>query len=210
MAERAEVLGEMQDHKIHVIGRNLTPTGPMQERVLDKISKVQELTPQVIGVTVYLEKQKVAHRVEILYKFSHFEVFVHATGDQMYETIDLACERLMRKVTKWKEQIQSHHHKKLSEMEVPMKVLDRQRDLVNDWNDEIEEQHLEKVEKMLEPPQIVKRETKKVPMLTMAEAAMRMELCDQPFMVYRCEEDQKIKVMHVLLDGSLGVLELEA
>jgi putative sigma-54 modulation protein len=46
-------------------------------------------------------------------------------------------------------------------------------------------------------------------MLTMEEATMRIDLSGDNFLVYRGEEDQKIKVMYVRRDKTLGVIEVQ-
>lgn len=195
--------------KIQIIGRNVTLSGPMREHIHDKIRKIEELTPPVIGVVVILELIRELSKVEILYKFSHFEVTAHAAMDDMYMAIDQACNRLRRKVIKWKTLIQEHHAKKLAEMEFDIKILEVPTETTDDFNDMIEDENFHEIEEMLTPPPILKVKKKIAHTLTTQEAAMRMDLSNDYFMVYRSEEDGRLKVIYKRREKGLGVLEIE-
>ena len=197
------------DDRVKIVGRNLPVTQAMREHILDKIHKIEHITPQVVEVTVYLEVQKTEHRVEVNYKFSHFRVVTHAVLTDMYPAIDLACARVRRKLRKWKTRIQSHHGKKLSEAMMEMHVLDRQKENLLEINDQIEDATQSEVEHDLEPPKIVEKREYSVPMLTVDEAAMRLELSDVSFLVFKSEEDQKLKVMYVGENHTFSLLEIE-
>jgi putative sigma-54 modulation protein len=171
--------------------------------------RIEQITPQVIDVMVYLEVEKNVHRVEILYKFSHFKVVTSGAADDMYQAIHLAIMRLRRKLSKWKTRIQNHHAKKFSQVELSVNVLDQAKEDLNEINDEIEEENLVHVEHELEPAKIVKTKKRPLKTLTTDEAVMKRELTDDHFMVYRSEEDQKIKVIYVRRDKTLGVIEVE-
>lgn len=198
-----------EQYKISIVGRNLQITAPMHEHIINKIEKIEAITPQVIDVFVNMEIQRNQHRAEILYKFSHFHITTHGVMEDMYQAFDLACARLRRKLLKWKTRIQNHHGKKLSEIDMDIHVLDRTTETLNEINDQIEEANLREVEHDLEPPKIVQKDQRKIPMLTTDEAAMRIELTEEPFLVYRGEEDQKLKVMYVRKDQALGILEMQ-
>ncbi len=209
MSAEMNHLGTQNKEKVTIIGRNIQVTAPMREHILLKIRKIEELTPNVIDVAVFLEIQKTECRVEILYKFSHFFVMSHAVLDDMYQAIDLAASRLRGKLLKWKTKIQHHTGKKPSEVEMNIHVLDRQKEELFEVNDEIEEEAFHEIEEILHPPVVVKNKKKTIPVLTMEEASMRMDLTDDYFMVYRSEEDMKLKVMYIRRDKTLGVLEIE-
>lgn len=197
------------EDKVHIVGRNLQVTEAMRDHILLRIRKLSHLTPQVLEVQVYLEIQKTQYWVEFNYKFSHFRVVTHAILTDMYAAIDLATGRLRRKLEKWKTRIQAHHGKKLSEALMDMHVLDRETEELLEINDQIEEETLQEVEEELKPPSIVEKEKYSVPMLTLDEAAMRLELSDDRFLVFKCEEDQTTKVLYVRKDRKFGLLEFK-
>ncbi|OGN62218.1 MAG: ribosomal subunit interface protein [Chlamydiae bacterium RIFCSPHIGHO2_12_FULL_49_11] len=194
---------------ISVYGKHLEITPAIEDYVKKKIEKLKEHTPPMIDTHVILEVQKGEHRAEILYKFSHFNVLAHSSSLDLYQSIDLALARLRRKLEKWKTKIQNHHHRGLEEIELSVNVLDRNTQELAEINDTIEETHFQEVEKELAPPQIMSKDSVRVPLLTLDEAAMKIELQGNSFLIYRSEEDQKLKVMYVRPDHYLGVLEIE-
>jgi len=218
MAQTVSSLDLESNDKIVVFGKNLEVTLPLREHIIAKLKKIEEMTPRVIGVHVYLDIQREEHRVEIEYKFSRFKVVVtHAMVrrtqskmDDMYYAIDIACDKLKRKVRRWKTRIQEHHGKKPFEIEEKViQVLDRKTQDIDYINDQIEEINFKKIEEEFRPPQVVKQKKREIPMLTMEEATMRIDLSGDNFLVYRGEEDQKIKVMYVRRDKTLGVIEVQ-
>ena len=218
MAQSIKHLESENSDKIIIYGKNLEITAPLREHILTRIKKIEAETPPVIGVHIYLNIEREEHHVEIEYKFSHFRIVVtHAmvkkSGsklDDMYHAIDIACDKLKRKIRRWKTRIQDHHHKKPAEIEEKaIHVLSSKTQDVDTINDQIEDALLQRLEEEFRPPEVVKKKKRQIPMLTMDEATMRIDLSGDYFLVYRGEEDQKMKVMYVRRDKTLGVLEVE-
>ena len=218
MAQSLNSLEVENNEKIIIFGKNLEITAPIREHIVSRIRKIEEMTPPVIGVHVYLDIQREEHRVEVEYRFSHFKIVVtHAmirkAGsklDDMYHAIDIACDKLKRKVRRWKTRIKDHHCKKPSEIEErAIQVLDRKTQDIDSINDQIEEVAIKRLEEEFSPSKVVKHKKKQIPMLTMEEATMRIDLTSDHFLVYRSEEEQKIKVMYVRRDHTLGILDVE-
>jgi putative sigma-54 modulation protein len=59
------------------------------------------------------------------------------------------------------------------------------------------------------PPQIIGTETKPLKMLTLDEAIMKVDLSGDNFLIFRCEEDQKLKVLYRRTDGHYGLIQPE-
>lgn len=210
MAQQANPEESLGDRlKVSVTGRNLQVTDALRQHILEKIARVEEVTPQVIDVQVFLEVQREVHKVEIIYKFSHFKVFAQATDTDMYQSLHHAIARLRRKLHKWKTRIQNHHAKKPSHVELDIQVLDHAKEEIEEINDEIEEENFSRIEDEFKLPKIVKKKKRTLKRLTTDEAIMKMELTDDNFMVYRAEEDQKLKVIYTRRNRTLGILEIE-
>ncbi len=218
MAQSVSSLGVENSDKIIIFGKNLEVTAPIREHIVIRLRKIEEMTPPVIGVHVYLDIQREEHRVEIEYRFSHFKIVVNhamirkagSKLDDMYHAIDLACDKLKRKIRRWKTRIQDHHFKKPSELEEKaIQVLDSKTQDIDYINDQIEEITFKRIEEEFKPPQVVKRKKREIPMLTMEEATMRIDLTGDHFLVYRSEEDQKLKVMYERRNQTLGILDVE-
>jgi putative sigma-54 modulation protein len=211
MAQKASSFEENLENpfKVTILGKNLPVTEALKQHIIDKIERIEEITPQVIEVLVHLEVQRSVHRVEIIYKFSHFKVVTKAESDDMYHSFHMAIRHLRQKLRKWKTRIQNHHAESLSQVELAVNVLDSAREAVNEINDEIIEENIAVLDKEFKLPNVAKKKKRMLKTLTMEEAIMKIELSDDHFMVYRAEEDQKIKVIYVRRDQSLGIIEVE-
>lgn len=209
MSQSAKYKEFSKEEKIIVYGKNIQVTKAIKDHIIDKLVKLEEWVPHILEMKVYLEKQRAENRVEILCLFSHFEAIVHTSKEDMYEAIDIAVHKMKRKLRKWKDKIQDHQAKKPSEIEVDVQILDQSVEDLEEINEQIEDENYKRIIEEFSPPKIVKTHKKSLPILTMDEAAMRMDLSRNAFLVYKNEEDQKIKVMYTKKDHTLGVLEIE-
>jgi putative sigma-54 modulation protein len=218
MAQTIKSLDLQNNDHIIIFGKNLEVTAAMRDHIISRLRKIEEMTPPVIGIHVYLKIEREEHHIEIEYKFSHFRISVTHTMvkksqtkmDDMYYAIDLACDKLKRKIRRWKTRIQEHHGKKPSEIEErSIQILDKKTEDVDFINDQIEEISVKRLEAEFAPPLVTKEKRRLIPMLTLDEATMRIDLSGDHFLIYRSQEDQKLKVMYVRRDTSLGVLEVE-
>lgn len=211
MAEEnsAEVEKSIADF-VEVKGKNLDVTDTLHDYVCTRLSKIEKIAPHGISAVVYLETRRGSvNVVEILYHFSHFHVMVSGRADDMYEAIDVSVAKLQHKLRKWKSRIQDHHKKVPVAEEKELSILDRKKEDLDEINDMIDEENLRKIDEEMRPPQVVKREKQKIPTLTMDEACMKVELEGRSFLIYRSEEDQKIKVLYPQGDRTLGIIEVE-
>ncbi len=198
-----------QDYQVSITGRNVEVTQAIKDHLAVKLSKIEKIVSQLIDIHVKFELQKLDHTVLITMKFSHFLVTAHATTSDLYASIDLAVERLMIKLRKWKSKIQDHHHKKLDAVEMPVTVFEKKTEELEEINDSIEEENLKQMEQLLSEPKIVKSKLRMLKVLTLHEALLKMDLSDDNFLVFRSEEDQKLKVLYRRRDKSYGLLQPE-
>ena len=126
----------------------------------------------------------------------------------MYASVDQAIARLESKLRRYIKRLHEHHAKGLSEVDVNVNVIERITPL-EDINDQIEEENLRQQEEDLRPHEVVSNEVRCLKLLNQEEAIMKMELSEEPFLVYRDEEDRKLKVIYRRDDGNYGVIEAE-
>ncbi len=196
---------------VTIIGKNIEITNPIKQYITEKLAKVEKVLPHIIEVIVRLEVQKLNHQVDIVMKFSHFKVKVHAMTPDMYATIDKTFEKLKAKLMKWKGRIQDHHAKGIKVIDLQVNVLEKgEEDELQAINDEIEEQNYQEMEKQLNPPKVVKRKTRHVKTLTLDEAVMKMELSGDNFLIFRCEEDLEFKILYRRKDSSFGEITISS
>lgn len=192
------------EYKIAILGRNIEVTNTIRDYIEEKVHKLEKVTHHILEVDVRLDIQKLNHLVDIVMKFSHFKIKVHAVTENMYSAIDKAFERMHAKLRKWKERIQDHHAKGVSATEMEINVLERGSD-----DDDIIEENNIALAKQYDLPKVMKTKTRPLKMLRLDEAVMKMELSDDHFLVYRSEEEQMLKVIYRRRDGSYGIISPE-
>jgi putative sigma-54 modulation protein len=141
--------------------------------------------------------------------FIHFHIKVHASTDNMYSAIDKCTDRLMRLIRKYKSKLQSHRFKDLTTVDIHVNVIEPLRDDLKAINDEIEAETARQRENAMTLHPIVARETMKLKTLTQDEAVIKMELTGEPFLIYRAEEDQKLKVIYRRKDDNYGLVQIQ-
>ena len=207
---KAEIKEKFVDleYPIHVIGRHISVTEPMKAYAIDKMSKsVDRYGVRAIEVTVTMDVQKLSHVVDFILLVNNTKIKVSGRSENMYASIDQAIDRLNAKLRRYTKRLKEHHAKGVSEVDMNVNVI--KLIPVDDINDLIEEESLKNIEEQLKPHPIVSREKKPLKTLNQNEAIMKMELSEDQFMIFRSEEDQKLKVIYRRNDGNYGIIELE-
>ncbi|MES2122630.1 MAG: ribosome-associated translation inhibitor RaiA [Chlamydiota bacterium] len=200
---------DAQGYRIDIIGRNLEITEPIRSYVWDKLSKIERFHNHIMYVHMTLEIAKLEHICIIVAKFDHFKVKVQASSSDMYATVDRAIDRLQTQLARYKSRIQDHHKKGLSVVDMQINVVERPFGEVEDINAEIEAANVRKQIEAYNAAKIIGKETKVLKTLTLDEAVMKMDLSGDQFLIFRSEEDQKLKVLYVRTDGNYGLIQPE-
>jgi putative sigma-54 modulation protein len=194
-------------YTVEISGKNLEVTKPLRDYILDKLHKIEPFTTHMIDAHVRLDVEKLDHRCDVILKFSHFKIVVHAITDEMYATIDKAFDKLKHKIRKWKGRIQDHHAKGIKAIEMEVEVLEHADDADKLIEDEIIDENNETLTGIpYTPPSVVKTKKRPLKMLTLDEAIMKMELSSDNFMLYKGEEDQALKIIYRRRRGGYGVI----
>lgn len=198
-----------EGYRIDVVGRHVQVTEPMKAYAWDKLSKIERFHNHIMYVHVTLDIQKLDHICTIMLKIDHIKIKSHAVTTDMYVSIDKAIDRLQNLLRRYKSRIQDHHKKALSIVDMQVNVLERPLDEIGEINAEIEAESYREQERSLEPPKLIGMETLPLKTLTVDEALMKMELSSDNFLVYRSEEDRKLRVMYRRADGNYGLIQPE-
>ncbi len=196
------------EYPVHVIGRHVSVTEPMKAYAIDKLSKsVDRYGVRAIEVTVTMDVQKLSHMVDFILLVNNTKIKVSGRSESMYASIDQAIDRLNAKLRRYTKRLREHHAKGVSEIDMNVNVI--KLIPIDDINDSIEEESLKNVEEQLKPHPIVSREKKPLKTLNQNEAIMKMELSEDQFMIFRSEEDNKLKVIYRRSDDNYGIIEPE-
>jgi putative sigma-54 modulation protein len=199
-----------EGYSVEITCKNLQITKSIETYVLEKISKIQRFTKDILDIVVTLQVQKLAHTATIVIKFLHYRIQVHATTVDLYAAVDGAFNKLYTLIKKYKGKLQDHRNKDLTTIDMNVHVLSKVKiNELDDINDEIEKENLKEEIQKYKFPEVVEKDVLSVKMLTQEEAIMKLELAGDPFLIYKSEEDQKLKVMYRRKDEKLGIVEVE-
>jgi putative sigma-54 modulation protein len=196
-------------YRVDIIGRNVLVTEPIRMYVWDKLSKIERFHNHIMHLHMTLEIQKLEHICAIVLKIDHIQVKCQADSTDMYASIDRAIDRLHSLLSRYKSRIQDHHRKKMSAIDMQVNVLQRPYSEVEEINAAIEEVNTKVKIDAYGAPKIIGTETKPLKTLTIEEAVMKMDLSGDAFLIFRAEEDMKLKVLYRRMDGNYGLIQPE-
>lgn len=210
MTTRKQKIAEFdQGYNITVTGRHVQVTDGMKQHAIDKLSKLDRLGNRILDIAVWMDIQKLDHRVDIVMRYGHTLIKSHASSTDMYVSIDKAVDKLETQLSKYKQRLTDHHAKEHPVVDIPMKVYGIPLDDISDVNSEIELETLRKREARFKAHRIMKVENRPLKILNDDEAIMKMELSQDPLMVFRDEASRRLKVIWRMEDGNYGVIEPE-
>lgn len=200
--------GDVYD--ITVTGRNVLVTDAMQQYAIDKISKIDRFSNRVVNVNVVMDIQRIEHRVDIILKVDQIVVRSSANTDNMYASIDKAVDRLKSQLSRYKRRIREHQIKGSAAIDInEIIVAPSPEEEIEVFNDEIvSDTNANELSKYI-PHTIVSKESRPLKTLNYSEAITMIELSEDDFLVFRGEEDHKLKVIYRRDDGNFGVIEPE-
>ncbi|MFI5333632.1 MAG: ribosome hibernation-promoting factor, HPF/YfiA family [Chlamydiales bacterium] len=206
MVDKSKFATEDEGYRLMVYAKGLQITDAIQNYVREKMSKVERLHGHIMDINVHLDIQRLEHVAAIVVKFEHFVVKVSASSTDMYASIDQAIDRLHEKLRRWKERIQNHHVKKRTAIDMTVNVLRRPYSELDEINAEIEIENRKKEAAKYQIPKVIGQEKMPLKTLTTEEAVMKMDLSDADFLLFRGEEDRKLKVIYRRDDGNYGLM----
>jgi len=197
------------EYQIALTGRHIDITEPIEAYVSEKIHRVDHMAHKIMDASVVLEVQKLEYSCSILMNFLHFHIRVHASTDNMYSAIDKCTDKLFALVSKYKSKLQSKQGEHLGSVDIQVNVLKPSEENIKVINEDIDEENAHREYERYHLHSVVEKESVSVKTHTQDEAIMRMEFSHEPFMIYRSEEDQKIKVMYRRPDNNFNLVQIQ-
>lgn len=200
---------DIQGYNISVIGKHFQITDAIQNYVFEKLNKIERFADHILDVLVTLDAQKLEQSCTIIMNFIHFHIKISSSTDNMYSAIDQATDRIVKLIRRYKTKLQSTRAKHLSTVDIHVNVIQPLRDDLSAINDEIVAENANREEARYTLHQVVAKESIPLKTLTQGEAVMKMELSEEPFLIYRGEEDQKIKVIYRREDKNYSLVQIQ-
>lgn len=204
MSRKAKALQFADEgYNIQITGRHVQITDAMKNYAIEKVSKIERFTDRIIDVIVILDIQKHEHRAEIILKTGFVKITGQAVTDDMYASIDKAVQRIETQLRRYKKRLQDHHIRTPSAVDMLVNVIRVSRAEEESAVEEFDHE----INNILKPHEVVKQEARPLKMLTLDEAVMKMELSGDAFLIFKSQEDQKLKVIYRRKDGDYGIIE---
>ena len=193
-------------YRLEIYGKHIDISDPIKDYIIEKLGRIERMTGLISEVEVRIEVQKLVHQVDIVMKFSHFKVCVHANTDNMYSAIDKAFDRLQRKLYNWKTRIQEYHARKPVMVDMQVDIYASPEEELADINEEIEAQNAKQLQKEMGLPTVVTSKTMPLKTLRYDEAMMKIVLSGDNFLIYKDEVQQDLRIMYKRDDGTFGLI----
>ncbi len=201
---------EAMGYRVDIVGRNVQITEPIRMYVWDKLSRIERFHNHIMYLHMTLEIQKLEHVCTIVLKVDHTQVKCQASSTDMYASIDRALDKLHNLLARYKSRIQDYHKKEMSVIDMQVNVLQRPYNEIDEINAAIDAVNVKKAIDQYSPPKIIGTETRPLKTLTIEEAVMKMDLSGDQFLVFRSQEDQKLKVLYRRTDKkTYGLIQPE-
>jgi len=200
---------DIQGYNISIIGKHFQITDAIRNYVFEKLEKIEHFADHIIDVMVTLDAQKLEHSCSIMMNFIHFHIKVSSSTDNMYSAIDKSTDRIIKLVRRYKTKLQSTRGKHLSTVDLHVNVIKPLQDDLAAINDDIIAENAHDEENRYKLHEIVAKETIPLKTLTQDEAVMKMELSNDLFLIYKGEEDQKIKMMYRREDHNYSLVQIQ-
>ncbi|NLM13444.1 MAG: ribosome-associated translation inhibitor RaiA [Epulopiscium sp.] len=172
-----------------ISGTNIEITNALQQKVMDKLSKLEKFFVAETEAQVTLSVEKLRHIIEVTIPFQGTILRAEVDEKDMYAAIDEVVDVLERQLLKFKGRLR-----------------DRYRN-----NSPFKEEFIKDIEKSNEEEAIVIEKTKRfaVKPMSVEEAAMQMDLLGHNFFVFRDAETEEVNVVYKRKNGTYGLIEPE-
>ncbi len=198
-----------EGYTLYIVGKHIEVTDALRSYVWEKLARIERIADHIIDVHVVLDAQKLENTCSILMNFIRFQIKVDVHKPNMYEAIDKAVDRVTRLIRKYKTKLQSYRNKDLSTVDIHVNVIQSLKDDVSAINDDIQAESAIREAEKYQLHHVVAKETMALKMLTQDEAIMKMEITSDPFLIFKSEEDQKIKMIYRREDQNYGLVQIQ-
>ncbi len=172
--------------RFEIVGKNVTVTPAMKEKIeeklsaLDKYLLIDENTIARVLARVYPNSQKVEVTIPSRVGILRAEV----VNDDFYAAVDLAIDKLEDQIRRQKTRLNKKHREHLATAFIDAELHDEQSSIP------------------------VKTKTVDAEMMDLDTAIMKMELSGHNFYIYTDDETETVSVVYRRSSGGYGLLEV--
>ena len=178
--------------QVNITFRNMFATDALRNHVTDKLSKVvDKYLDKVTEAHVTLSLERYLHHADINLHAGHFHVRGKEKSEDMYASIDLACDKIERQLKKYKDRLKSHRPAHVHARE-PVRV--RYEIFAPSPTDGL-------------PPEVVRSNEFLAKPMSVEEALMQMDLMNNDFLVFTRPDSRDVNVVYRRKDGNYGLIQ---
>ena len=186
--------------QLSVKGKQLNVGDALRTHVSDSLSRILgKYFGDAIEVGVTISRDGHMYRAMVVAHVGR-GIQVHAQGDaeEPYPAFDTAADHLAKRLRRYKGRLRDHHKDSGPKAEI---LLAQQYILAGDDDREPAEDAIQG------QPAVVAEMTTEIPSLTVSEAVMRMDLSDQPALMFRNSSHNGLNMIYRRTDGNIGWID---
>jgi|JI102314A1RNA_FD_contig_61_2203285_length_1296_multi_3_in_0_out_0_2 putative sigma-54 modulation protein len=181
--------------KISVTFRHMSSTDALRAYVEEKVGKVAKLLNDSCEAHVVLSVERHLHQAHIeLITGGAFRIRADERTEDMYQSIDLASDKLSKQVKRFREKTRDHRDAPVRGRELSHQIYKGRDEAASP-------------DSALEKPSVVRSETITAQQMSVDDALIKMDLLNSEFLVFTDAITNHVNVMYRRQDGSYGLIE---
>ncbi len=189
--------------QLSVTFRHMEATEALKSYAGERIQRIKKYFPDPISVHVVLSTIRYNHRVDVNVQLHNgFQIAGRETTENMYSSIDLVVAKIERQVRRYKDKLRTHKTKSnFAPVPWTHSVLVSEEPIASTEESTPPEQSAR------EPNVVQRTERFHANPMSVAQAAMQLDLLDEQFLVFRNQDSGGVNVIYRREDGSYGLIE---
>ncbi len=181
-------------------GKQLNVGDALRTHVSDSLSRILgKYFGDAIEVSVTISRDGHMYRAVVVAHVGRgIQVQAQGSAEEPYPAFDTAAEHLAKRLRRYKSRLRDHHKDSGPKAET---LLAQQYILAGDDEEEAAEDVGQG------QPAVVAEMTTEIPSLTVSEAVMRMDLADQPALMFRNSSHSGLNMIYRRTDGNIGWID---
>ena len=186
--------------QLSVKGKQLNVGDALRTHVSDSLSRILgKYFGDAIEVSVTISRDGHMYRAVVMAHVGRgIQVQAQGGAEEPYPAFDTAAEHLAKRLRRYKGRLRDHHKNSGPKAET---LLAQQYILAGDDEEEAAEDVGQG------QPAVVAEMTTEIPSLTVSEAVMRMDLADQPALMFRNSSHSGLNMIYRRTDGNIGWID---
>ena len=172
--------------RVIVSGKNISVRPSIREYIEGKLQKFDRYFNTDIDIKVTISVEKNRQTVEVTMPLKHGVIFrAEETSDDLYTSVDLVMDKLMKQMRKHKTKIEKRYHK----------------------HESIRAADIPEYEGTESESKIVKTKSFPIKPMDPEEAVLQMEMLNHDFFVFMNGDTDEVNVVYIRKDGNYGLIE---